>query len=138
MQQHEDAPETFHTRNLTELNTWRWRVPGSQSCCPGNWRKGKKYHGRGTRAGKGSEVPGTDGCHQSVKKIQKFGCCHQSDKKVLVVLGDLGDTYRSRCHRILEVVEMLAGAVGMTLGVRWHTSGLVEYDKGEEPPMVGE
>ena len=58
MQQLEDVPEVFHTLNLTELNTWRWRVPGSQSCCPRNWRKGKKYHGRGTTAGKGSEVPG--------------------------------------------------------------------------------
>ena len=42
MQQHEDVPEVFHTLNLTELNTWRWRVLGS----PRNRRKGKKYHGR--------------------------------------------------------------------------------------------
>ena len=32
-------------------------MPGSQSCCPGNWIKGRSP----TIAGKGSEVPGTGG-----------------------------------------------------------------------------
>ena len=53
MQQHEDSPEALHTLNLTELNTWRRRVPGNQSCCPGNWIKVRSA----TIAGKGSELP---------------------------------------------------------------------------------
>ena len=40
------------------------------------------------------------------KQFPKLVCCHQSVKKISVVLGDLGDPDRSSCHCI--VLSLLA------------------------------